>query len=199
MKKLFVLLTCLIFTAVPVAAFQILLDIDLDDDPYTLNESTPEEEALVRLILAPEGEGEWIDIIHFGLGGTCWFCFETYFHMYGTYCDLFDFIEPWLEHPLFENAEMGGATCIDCCGNPGYHIFFSAEAVGGGFFLEERIFLRDFMAWDIDHDICQEPPPDLMAFACSGPCNTIILSAPVSSVQEFEVMPASWQLVKALY
>ncbi len=198
MNRLLVLFISLIFTAVPVAAYQILLDIDLDDDPTTLNESTPEESALVRMILSPAAGGEWITFIEFGLGGACWFCFEDYFHMYGTDCELFSFVEPWIEHPLFGYTEMGGATCIDCCGNLGFHIFFMAEAVDGGFYLEEPIFIRDFMAWDIDHDICQEPPPDLMAFH-DGIGNVILLSAPTSSVEEFESMSASWDLVKALY
>jgi hypothetical protein len=196
--KTIALLFTLTLIAVPVLAYQILLDIDLDDDPYTLNESTPEESALVRMILAPEVGGEWITFIEFGLGGTCWFCFEDYFHMYGTDCELFAFIEPWIEHPLFAYSEIGGATCIDCCGNPGFHIFFYAEAVDGGIYVEEPIFIRDFMAWDIDHDICQEPPPDLMAFH-EGPCNVIQLSAPVSEVHEFETLTSTWQHVKALY
>jgi len=187
--------------ASPTYAYQIFLDIDTDDNPYTLNEFTTEESALVRMILAPDGDPEWITEIEFGLGGTCWMCWEDMFHMYGTHCELYEAWGPpgWLTHPLFDYSDLAGATCIDCCGNPGFHHIYFASAAGEGFELEEPIFIRDFMAYDIDHDVCEEPPADLMAFACGGPCNSILLSANASAVDQPESLPSTWQCIKSLY
>ena len=132
--------------AAPSGAYMILLDIDTDDDPTTLNIATEDDSALVRMILAPDGASEWITQIEFGLGGTCWMCWEWYSHMYGTRCDLYDQWEPnqWLDHPLFDDCEMAGATCIECCGNPGYHYIYFATAAGDGFELTGPMFLCDF-------------------------------------------------------
>jgi len=188
--------------AVPAGAYQILLDIDTDDDPATLNEYTTEPTALLRMILAPDGDSEWISYIEFGLGGSCSNCWPDYGHMYGTHCELYEAWDPpgWLQHPLFESCMMGGATCIDCCGNPGFHYIYMAEAAGGGFLLEERIFIRDFLAWDIDHPVCEEPQADLMAFGCDwGPCNTILLSAPLTGIDEPVSQSSNWQTIKTIY
>ncbi len=186
----------ILLVAVSAGAYQILLDIDTDDDPNTINQFTEDPEATVRMVLVPDGGTEWITELHFGLGGTCWFCWDTYFHMYGTDTSIYGIYWPnsWLDHPLFGENWADWALCIDCCGNPGFHCLLYADAVGDGFLLEERIFLHSFQAWDIDHDVCEEPPPDLMAFACDfEPCNIIMLSGYTSAES------TTWETLKTLY
>jgi hypothetical protein len=181
----------------PASAYQILLDIDTDDDPYTINQFTEESSATVRMILVPDDGGEWISELNFGLGGTCWMCFQEWeYYMYGTSTDIFStwYPDPWMNHPLFGENWADYALCIDCCGNPGFHCVLYADALGDGFLLEERIFLHSFEAWDIDDSDCQEPPPDLMAFACDyEPCNIIMLSGFVDTEK------TTWENIKRLY
>jgi len=188
------LLLCIVF-AVPALAYEVLLDIDTDDNPYTINQFTEDEIATVKMVLVPEGGSEWISELMFGLGGTCWMCPADDFHMYGTSTDLYDSIwpDPWTDNPLFGDNWVDWALCIDCCGNPGFHALIYADAAGDGFLLEENIFIHTFQAWDIDHDLCDEPPPDLMAFACDGPCNVIMLSGYVATE------PVTWDEIKCLY
>jgi len=195
MKYAKVAVLVLLLAALPATGYQILLDIDTDGNPNTINQFTEESTAIVKMVLVPDGGSEWISDVQFGLGGTCWMCWETDFHMYGTSTDLYLFWpDPWLDDPLWGENWADYALCIDCCGNPGFHHLYFATAAGGGFLLTGNMFLKTFTAWDIDHPVCEEPPPDLMAFACDWePCNTIMLSGYVP------VRESDWSSVKALY
>ncbi len=186
----------ILLTSIPAFTYEILLDIDTDDDPYTINQFTEDPSATVRMVLVPDGGSEWISELHFGLGGTCWMCFETGMHMYGTDTSIFETFwpDPWMDHPLFGENWADYALCIDCCGNPGFHCLLYADAMGDGFQLDERIFLHTFQAWDIENEDCLEPPPDLMAFACNyEPCNIILLSGFTDTA------PSTWDSIKKMY
>ena len=60
--------------ATPAHAYEIVLDIDLDDDPATINETTSDESAVVRIVLKPEAPDEQIESVYFELGGSCIDC-----------------------------------------------------------------------------------------------------------------------------
>ncbi len=198
----FIAALAILLAAPTVFAYDVLLDIDLDGDPATINYETDEESAVVWLCLWPDEPGELITEIDFGLGGTCWDCFELdNIFTYGTQWDLP--IGPgWLdENPLFASSDWNGLTCWNCCGNPGYHHIFLASAAGGGFNLEAPIFLRSFNAWYSDSwefEHCPHPPCDLMTFpgVFTGPAgdgNTIWLG------EHIPIAQGHWGALKSLY
>jgi hypothetical protein len=150
--------------------YEILLDIDLDDDPTTLNTFTLETTVTVKIVLSPSEPGELISEITFGLGGTCWECDGVF--DYGTAFDLHppDFGD-WTDHPDLTGS-WTSAVCSLCCANPpGYHYVYMASAVGGGLVLDEPVFIATFSAWRDDPmwGWCPVPPSNLAAFFETGP------------------------------
>jgi hypothetical protein len=153
----------------PANGYEILLDIDLDGNPATLNTYSLEDTVTVRIVLKPTQPAEEIQHLEFGLGGTCWEC-EGVFD-YGTAFDLLplDFGD-WTDHPDFTGT-WGGATCSLCCGNPGFHFLYEASPIEGTFVLEEPIFLATFHAWKDEPmwGSCPVPPSNLAAFSLAAP------------------------------
>ena len=88
----------------PVRGYEILLDIDIDDDPTTLNTITYDTTAVVKIILQPSEPGESITEIFFGMGGTCWEC-EGVFD-YGVAYDLHPpNFGDWTDHPDLSHVQ----------------------------------------------------------------------------------------------
>jgi hypothetical protein len=161
----------LIFMAVSAPAYEILLDIDLDNDPSTINIFTEEASAVVKIILKPTTPGETIGFVTFGVGGECINCppDPSGVHMYGTSFDL-PVVGPWVTAPGFD-SEAGYMTLLDCPDNPGYHLLLSFEPEGGGtMVLSEPIFLAEFNAWVSDPvpNGCIQPASYLMAMPSQG-------------------------------
>jgi hypothetical protein len=171
-----------------VAGYTILLDIDIDDDPTTLNETTSASTATVRIILAPTEPDEWITEIAFGLGGSCWDCpYEPDWGYYGTSWNLW--WDPPGPLPEFPQLSDGSTACIlvtPCQGNPGFHCTFLAHSPEG-FLLTEPVFIETFTAWVADpiHPGCPVYVSDLMAFPMGGPPgNTIYLAVDANAVPD---------------
>ncbi len=206
--KITAMLGLLILLSSPTAAYDLLLDIDIDGDPATINETVDGDRAALRLVLRPsDAAPEWITSVTFGLGGTCWECTsQGYIFTYGSDCDLFYDLDDWHDNPLFEESVADISLCFGCCngnGNSqGYHYIFTAVAAGGGFSLEEPIFIAGFEAWVSRggiFDRCPHPPADLVTFPrpFGGP------SAEGNRIQigdEFtSVAAGSWSAIKSLY
>jgi hypothetical protein len=182
----------------PAAGYEILLDIDLDDDPTTLNTFTLATIVTVRLVLSPTVPGESISEIEFGLGGTCWECDGVF--DYGTSFDLQppDFGD-WTDHPGLVGS-WGGATCLSCCGNPGFHYLYQATTVEEELVLDAPVFIATFSAWRSDPMFgwCPVPPSNLAAFSLTGPgeyWNYI----QIGGEAPLPVTAASWGAIKRLY
>jgi hypothetical protein len=157
----------LTFSITPALAYEILLDIDTDNDPTTINVSTENTSAVVKVILKPTTPGEVIGLISFGLGGECLGCPPNDINGVQTYGTSFDLpIEgPWVTAPGFD-SEAAYATYLGCPGNPGYHLFLSFQPQGGGtMILNQPMFLAEFNAWVSDPvpDGCTQPSSYLMA------------------------------------
>ena len=194
----------LLLLAAPAGAYRILLDLDSDGDPHTFQTWTSEDSVTVSLVLSPDGGGEWIDYLEFGLGGYCHDSIDC-FWSYGTSFDLGggSFGE-WLGHPLFSASSSDGLLCAYCCGNPGFHYMFNATAAGGGFQLAENIFLCEFTAYALpdDNPQCPRPESNLMTFDAWGPLEPwceILIAQEATSVPGLAPMPASWQVLKSMY
>jgi len=161
---------CLV--ALPAAAFEILLDIDTDEDPATINTATEDSSAVVRIILWPEAPGETVGHVSFGLGGECLECPQGDIggvHMYGVSFDL-PLTGPWTTAPGFE-SQAAYATYLGCPDDPGYHLLLSLEPQGGGtMFLDRPIFLAEFTAWVSDPvpEGCAQPSSVLMTMPSLG-------------------------------
>jgi hypothetical protein len=169
--------------ALDASAYTVLLDIDTDNDPTTVNESTSESTATVRVILQPTEPDEWITEIYFALGGSCWDCDPITFGYgyYGTAWEL------WWEETVLEFSQLIGNTeCVTsflCGGNPGWHCQFTASS-SEGFTLTEPVFIATFPAWVADepHPACPLPPSDLMTFLGGGLIGNTILLADEDSI-----------------
>ena len=162
----------LILLAAPSLAYEILLDIDIDSDPATINPVTGETSAVVNLVLQPTTAGETIGAVSFGLGGECLGCPPTDINGVQTYGISFDLpIEgAWVTAPGFD-SEAAYATHLGCFDNPGYHLLLSFEPQGGGTVtLNEPIFLAEFNAWVSDPVPvgCTQPSSCLMAMPAQG-------------------------------
>ena len=186
MKTTLAVMFAILILPVASAAYEIILDIDTDDDPTTINERTGASSAVVRLILQPTEANEWITEIIFGLGGTCWPCdyIEPGWAIYGTDWDLYWTGGTLPEFPLLSGY---GPTCtlsIYCQGDPGFSCWWDAWAAG--FYLTSPVFIGSFTASvaDQDHPGCPLPPADLMAFAnwSPDPGNAILLADPELAV-----------------
>lgn len=206
--KLISLLAILLLAGPQAFAYDLLLDIDQDDDPSTINETVDGDRTDIRIVLRPSGEEpEWISSVTFGLGGTCWECFsQGYPYTYGSECDLFYNLEDWHDNPLFGESVADISLCFGCCngnGNgQGYHYIYTAIAANGGFSLEEPIFIASFEAWvsrSVAFDRCPHPPADLITFPrpFGGPDaegNRILIGDEFTPTAE-----GSWSAIKSLY
>ena len=203
MKALLLLAGLLFLTASPCLGYRILLDMDQDGDPYTFNTLSTRDTVKVSLILAPDGAGEWITYIEFGLGGSCHDGMDCGWS-YGVGTELYDGFAAWLNHPLFGFSMAGGLLCSECCGNPGFHYMFEAEAEGAGFQLQENIYLMEFLAWAYldDDPMCPRPETDLMTFPAFGPLEPwceLLIAQEGTSLSEIVPRPATWREIKSLY
>jgi len=188
-------LLTILLVASSASAYEVLLDIDTDSDPTTINDLTQETSAVVKLILAPSFPGEVIGRIDFGLGGSCLECEMV--HNYGTNHDLIhEEIQQWVQASAFDSG-WAYATQLGCPSNPGAHLHLWLEPVGGGtVVLNDAFFLAEFNAW-VAGDVpagCQQPPSNLAALNGSIFWNYIQLGGPAVSNQS-----SDWGEVKALF
>lgn len=130
----------------PLYAYEILLDLDGDNDPGTIEDFTYDTSALVKLVLKPDYPGEMIGQVAFGLGGACREC--DHVHHYGVDQDLVDWdVQPWVQAAGFDSG-WDMATTLCCPGDPGYHLLLWFEPVGGHTIsVNEAFFLAEFQAW----------------------------------------------------
>jgi hypothetical protein len=187
--------------AMSALAYEILLDIDTDNDPTTINIATEETSAVIKIILWPTTLGETIGLVSFGLGGECLGCPPTDINGVQTYGTSFDLpIEgPWVAAPGFD-SEAAYATFLGCADNPGYHLLLSFEPEGGGtMILNEPIFLAEFNAWVSDPvpDGCTQPTSNLMAMPCLGEWYNYVLLAGAEGPNSTEA--STWGEIKNSY
>ncbi len=193
-RHVFVALLALAFAATPLQAYEILLDLDTDNDPDTIETFTYDTSAVVKLILKPDYPGEMIDQVAFGLGGGCREC--DHVHEYGVDHDLVDYsIQPWIQASGFDSG-WDAATLLGCPGNPGYHLLLWFEPIGGhSVSLNQAIYLAEFGAWvPTPEEGCPRPPSTLSAFDGSVPWNTLRLDG-----QTIPNDRRDWGTIKALY
>lgn len=200
-QKFISILFAFALTASTVFAYEILLDIDTDNDPSTINSSTEETTAIVKLILRPTTPGETIGSIYFGLGGECLGCPPNDIngvHMYGTSFDL-PMEGPWVTAPGFD-SEAAYMTLLSCPDNPGYHLLLSLEAEGGGTItLNQPVFLAEFNAWVSEPvpDGCTQPSSCLMAMPSQGEWWNYILLGGAEPPNDTEA--STWGQIKRIY
>ena len=149
--------------AVPAAAYELYLDIDVDGDPATINDFTWDSSCTVRLVLAPTEPDEEIWSVDFGLGGSCVDCLGVF--TYGTGHDLGDLASwTWETHQYFAGT-WGHAMSLLCPAPTGYHDYFHAELIiDCCFVLTEPVFFATFNAWAADH-----------AGGCGAPANLAVM------------------------
>ena len=206
MQRIGLLLCLCLLAPTPASAYDLLLDIDADGDPATLATATEAGSADLRLVLAPSNGAEWIASISFGLGGTCWECFDQGVPFtYGSEADIFGAFADWHESPLFVASWGDVSLCLGCCNGsgdgPGYHFIYGAEAADGGFWLTAPVFIASFRAWVSDSPVfarCPRPPADLISFPLltQGAGNRVLMGG------EAPPTPAatrSWSAIKSLY
>lgn len=165
-------LLALTFMITPAFAYEILLDIDTDNDPATINVTTENASAVVKVVLWPTMPGERIGLVTFGLGGECLGCPPNDMNGVQTYGTSFDLpVEgPWVTAPGFD-SDAAYATHLGCLDNPGYHLLLSfGPQDGGTFILDQAIFLAEFNAWISDPvpGGCRQPSSYLMAMPSQG-------------------------------
>ena len=201
-RRLFLLsFLALIFLSVPALAYEILLDIDTDNDPTTINNATEETSAVVKIILSPTTPGETVGFVNFGIGGECLTCppYDPYgFWAYGTSFDL-PIEGPWVTASGFD-SEAAYMTLLGCPDNPGFHLVLSFEPQGGGtIILNEPIFLAEFNAWVSDSvpDGCIQPSSNLMAMPSQGEWWSYVLLGGGESPNSTEA--SNWGKIKSIY
>ena len=191
----------LTFIITPALAYEILLDIDTDNDPTTINVTTEDSSAVVKVILWPTMPGEMIGLVTFGLGGECLGCPPNDINGVQTYGTSFDlpFEGPWVTAPGFD-SEAAYATHLGCLGNPGYHLLLSFEPQDGGtVILDQPIFLAEFSAWISDPvpDGCVQPSSYLMAMPSQGEWWNYVLLGGGDGPFATEV--STWGMIKNIY
>lgn len=177
--------------------YTVLLDIDLDGDPATLNESTSLYQAEVWFVLQPTEPQELITEFSFGLGGSCMNCPPD---PWGVFNYGVTFAIPpgtWSTHPEVDQSWTESATSLNCRGNPGFHAAYFAVATGGGFVLDAPVFVGSTTAQV--HEVvppCLQPVPDLKTFPASGePGNSVRLYAGGG----IPIAGRTWGVIKSLY
>jgi hypothetical protein len=194
-RRLVPALCILVLAAAPAAAYEILLDLDTDGDPTTINDLTYETSAMVKLILAPSYPGEPIGRVEFGLGGSCLECDMV--HFYGTAHDLLSMGDMWLQAAAFMSG-WDYITLLGCPGNPGAHLVLWFEPVGGGTInLDAPFFMAEFQVWVADPvpPGCQQPPSNLATISGPGTFwNYVQVGGPAIGNEA-----VSWSALKAGY
>jgi hypothetical protein len=204
-----ILLFALLLLPGTALAFDVILDIDIDGDPRTINLATDADSALVAVILMPTQPDELIREVNFGLGGTCWACWQWGIPFtYGVDCELFrmDFGEWHDPNPLIATSWFDISLCYGCCNmndhEQGYHFIFSCAAAGEGFVLNEPMVLTRFLAWvslSGDFQRCPHTTTDLVSFpndynGVGGAGNRLQIGNDYVPTRE-----SSWSTVKSLY
>lgn len=193
MRLLLVCLSALLIAG-NASAYELLLDIDLDDDPATLNTLTWDTSALVTLILNPTEPGESIERVDFGLGGSCREC--DHVHMYGTAHDLIDWVDQnWIQANGWTSG-WDGITHLGCAGDVSYHEVLWGEPVNSPLVLGGPVVLAEFNVWIADPvpPGCIQPPANLGCFGPDGLANYVQIGGPA-----LENDTARWGAIKALY
>jgi hypothetical protein len=199
-RRLFLLsFLAMILMALSASAYEILLDIDTDNDPTTINTSTEDTSAVVKIVLWPTTIGETIGYVTFGIGGECLACpppdgVQTYGTGFDLPCE-----GPWVTAPGFD-SEAAYATFLGCFGNPGFHLVLSFEPEDGGTItLGEPIFLAEFNAWVSPPvpEPCPHPTPDLMAMPSQGEWYNYVLLAGAQGPHSTEL--STWGRIKDFY
>lgn len=192
-------ISALALMALPVQGYEILLDLDTDNDPATINELTNETSALVKVVLWPTTSGEAIGLVEFYLGSTCYECPpDGGVQVYGTEFDWFD-EEGWVTAPGFDSSAMY-PTCLGCCfiGGFGARVLLSFEPKSGTFTLDEPMFICEFNAW-VNPDEppipgCPVPPSDLVSIGDGDYWNRVLLDAEGNATEA-----GTWGGVKSIY
>jgi hypothetical protein len=195
-----IFLAIILVLALPAAsgAYTVLLDIDIDDDPTTLNLTTPLSAATIMLVLAPDYPNETITFIEFCIGGDCRGCYDFTGWNYGAVFNIA--WGDWITDPRFESSTHDGVLYAGCYGEPSAHEFFSATAAGGGFQLAGPTFIHAFPAQvneNIDTESCPVPDPtvtsvnDIWGSWVEG--NTVVLDFTTAT------RDGNWSVVKSLY
>jgi hypothetical protein len=192
----------LFLSASPALAYEILLDIDIDNDPVTINTATEDSSAVVKLILKPTMTDEVIGAVCFGLGGECLGCPPNDYngvHTYGTSFDL-PIEGAWVTAPGFD-SEAAYMTLLNCPDNPGYHLLLSFEPQGcGTIILNQPIFLAEFDAWvneAVPDDGCARPSSYLMAMPSQGEWWNYVLLGGAEPPSDSEA--GTWGKIKKIY
>jgi hypothetical protein len=190
--------TALLLASSGAEAYEFLLDIDLDDDPTTINEITHEPTTAVRLVLAPTEPGELFAGATFGLGGSCIEC--NLVQQYGTAHDLIgaDWMADWTEVADLVGW-AAGATHLGCFDSTSYHLLLTVEPVDDFYLLSEPVFIATFDAWQANPvpPGCQQPPSNLATMHGQGGSklwNYIQIGGPA-----VETSFSSWTTLKSNY
>lgn len=193
------LLLALMTAATEAWAYEILLDIDTDGDPATIDDFTTQNTAVVRMILQPSFPGELFAGAIFGLGGSCRECDQVQY--YGTEHDLIvgDGSADWTEVDTLVGSSAF-ATYLGCFDDPGYHLLLTLEPVAEPLVLTEPIFIATFNAWTAGAvpSGCAQPPSNLAAMSGQGPggfWNYVQLGGPAS----IGSTRMSWTALKQVY
>ncbi len=194
-RRIVSMLLILVLGAVPATAYELLLDIDTDWDPTTINELTYETSAIVKLILAPSYPDEPIGRVEFGLGGSCREC--DLVHHYGTVHNLITGPQMWIQAAAFESG-WDAALTLGCIDNPGFHLVLWFQPVGGGTInMTDAVFIAEFEVWVADPVPagCSQPPSNLAVMPYQGAYwNYIQLGGPaIPNASE------SWSAIKSMY
>lgn len=175
----------------PAGAYEVLLDIDLDGDPATINELVHASSCNVSIVLAPTGPGEVVESVTFGLGGSCRECDGV--HQYGVD---FDFVfDTWPGNPAFAGV-WDGILLLGCPDEIGYHNEYRLEPVSGSYVLDGPIFLATFPARVATPPPgCAAPPANLAAMPANGAWwNYVQIGGPA-----IDARATGWSAVKSTY
>ena len=168
MKIPWLILAAALAAAGPASAYEILLDLDIDGDPATINTLTYETSATVRVVLWPTEPDELVNDISFGLGGSCVECERV--HQYGVTVD-WNMEGDWTDHPDLVGT-WNGITLLGCPADVGHHVTLEAQPLIDFFVVDRPIFIAALPA-EVAPPVpagCVQPPANLAAF---GPGNTV--------------------------
>lgn len=185
----------LLLAALPAGAYEVLLDVDLDGDPATINNLSAQTACTVRIVLSPTAPAETIASVEFGLGGSCLEC-EGVQH-YGVGHDLHPAaLGDWTERADF-TGHWDAALHLGCLSSVGFHEYYWCEPVAGSFVLTEPIFLATFHAWVSapPPSPCQRTPANLAAMPAQGRFWNYVQVGGAAIAAE----SATWGAVKGCY
>ncbi len=187
--------SALMLLAGPGFGFEILLDIDNDNDPATINTFTSATNTVVKIVLNPTMPGETIGFIEFALGGTCHFCppddpsGDVY---WGTAIEHFP-EEGWVTAPGFDSQALYAVGEL-CNGTYGPWVLLQFEPKSGTIDLNQPMFLCEFDAWSVTYTDCPPAPHDLMAlYSAYEFWNKVLLDVLINT----DV--GTWGQIKSIY